>query len=79
MIVWAVRKHTGDTEMGVTCGEDGTGERRDKVRLTRSVGARQNLKRWERIDEVESRTQSVMEDRREGGGGEQVGNEGGEN
>lgn len=54
--------------MGVTCGEDGTGERRDKVRLTRSVGARQNLKRWERIDEVESRTQSVMEDRREGGG-----------
>lgn len=65
--------------MGVTCGEDGTGERRDKVRLTRSVGARQNLKRWERIDEVESRTQSVMEDRREGGGGEQVGNEGGEN
>lgn len=65
--------------MGVTCGEDGTGERRDKVRLTQSVGARQNLKRWERIDEVESRTQSVMEDRREGGGGEQVGNEGGEN
>ncbi len=27
----AVTKHTGDTEMGVTCGEEGTGERRDKV------------------------------------------------
>lgn len=30
--------------MGVTCGEEGTGEKRDKVRVTQSVGVPQNLK-----------------------------------
>lgn len=33
--------------MGVTCGEEETGERRDKVRVTHSVAVQQNLRSGE--------------------------------
>lgn len=46
--------------MGVTCGEEGTGERRDKVRVTQSVWVQQNLEGG--VDRC-NRTQSVREDR----------------
>lgn len=45
----AVTKHTGDMEMGVTCVEEGTGERRDKVGVMHSVGVQQNPKGGEDV------------------------------
>lgn len=43
MIVW-LSQNIQETQMGVTCGEEGTGERRDKVRVTQCWGAKPE--RW---------------------------------